>query len=99
MYAEHLELLGRDLAVRDLDPDHLVVAALALAVHAVVQPEHAEDVLVDAAVEVLLQRALEDVELVGDDRVEGTSLQFADVDRHGSSLSGRRAEREKCAAG
>ena len=88
MYANISSCSGVTRAVRDLDPEHLVVAALALAVDAVVQPEHAEDVLVDAAVEVLLQRALEDVELFGDDRVEGTSLQFADVDRHGSSLSG-----------
>ena len=35
-------------AVGDLDPDHLVVAALALAVDAVVQPEDPEDVLVAA---------------------------------------------------
>ena len=41
----HLELLGRHRPVRHLDPHHLVGAALALAVDAVGQPEHAEHVL------------------------------------------------------
>ena len=49
---EHLELLGLDPAVRDLDPHHLVVTALALAVDALVQAEDAEHVLVDLAREV-----------------------------------------------
>ncbi len=51
---ERLELLGGDAAVRHLDAEHLVVAALALAVDALVEAEDAEDVLVDPAVEVLL---------------------------------------------
>ena len=51
---EGLELLGGDAAVRHLDAEHLVVAALALAVHALIQAEDAEHVFVDAAVEVLL---------------------------------------------
>ena len=49
---QHVELLGGDRAVGHLDPHHLVVAALALAVDAVVQPEHPEDVLGEVAVEV-----------------------------------------------
>ena len=67
---ERLELLGGDPAVRHLDAQHLVVAALALAVDALVQAEDAEHVLVDAAVEVLRDGALVRVELLGDDRVE-----------------------------
>ena len=55
----HVELLGRDAAVRDLHPHHLVVAALALAVDAVVQAEDAEDVLLDLAGEVLGEDRLE----------------------------------------
>ena len=90
MYAERVELLGRDAAVRDLDAQHLGVAALALAVDAVVQAEDAERVLVDAAVEVLGDGALEDVELLGDDRFEWAGREIADVDRHdGGSLTGR----------
>ena len=69
---ERLELLGRDATVRHLDAQHLVAAALALAVDAVIQSEDAEGVLVDAAVEVLGGGVLEDVELFGDDRVEGS---------------------------
>ena len=42
---EHVELVGGDRAVGQLDPDHLVVPALPLAVDAVVQAEHPEDVL------------------------------------------------------
>ena len=44
-----LELDRVDVAVGGLHPDHLVVATLALAVDAVGQPEHLEDVLVDLA--------------------------------------------------
>ena len=47
--AEHLELVGLDLPVGDLHPQHLVVAALALAVDALVEAEHAEHVVVDLA--------------------------------------------------
>ena len=47
--AEHLELVGLDPPVGDLHPDHLVVAALALAVDALVQAEDPEDVVVDLA--------------------------------------------------
>ena len=43
--AHHLELLGRHRSVRHLDADHLIGAALALAVDAVVEAEHAEHVL------------------------------------------------------
>ena len=45
--SEHLELVGLDAPVGDLHPHHLVEAALALAVDALVQPEHPEDVVVD----------------------------------------------------
>ena len=50
--ADHLQLVGCQPAVGDLDADHLVVAALALAVDAVVQPEDPEDVLLEVAGEV-----------------------------------------------
>ena len=59
MVAEHLELVGLDPAVRDLHPHHLVVAALALAVDALVQAEDPEDVLVDLAREVLRDAVFE----------------------------------------
>ena len=62
-----------------------VAAALALAVDAVVQAEDAERVLVDAAVEVLGDGALEDVELFGDDRFEWSGREIADVDRHAAA--------------
>jgi hypothetical protein len=57
--AHHLELVGRERPVGHLDADHLVVAALALPVDAVVQAEHAEDVLVELAGEVLPEHHLE----------------------------------------
>ena len=75
-------MVGGDAAVRHLDAQHLVAAALTLAVHAVIQPEDAEGVLVDPAVEVFARGALEDVELFGDDRFERTGREIADVDRH-----------------
>ena len=56
---EHVELLGVDPAVGQLHPDHLVVAALALAVDAVVEAEDAEDVVADVAGEVALEHRLE----------------------------------------
>jgi hypothetical protein len=52
-------------AVGELHPHHLVVAALALAVDAVVQAEDPEDVLVDLAGQVAGQHPLELVD-VGD---------------------------------
>ena len=75
-------MLGVDATVRDLDAQHLRAPALTLPVDAVVQPEDAERVLVDAAVEVLRDGALEDVELFGDDRFEWAGREIADVDRH-----------------
>jgi hypothetical protein len=54
-----VELMGEQPAVGDLDPHHLVVAALALAVDPVVQPEDAEGVLLDLTGQV-----------AGEDRVE-----------------------------
>ena len=56
---QRLQLLGGDAAVGDLDPDHLVVAALALAVDPVVEPEDPERVLVQPAGEVGLQHPVE----------------------------------------
>ncbi len=50
--AEHVELFGRDRAVGRFHAHHLVVAPLALAVDAVVQPEDAEHVLGEVAFEV-----------------------------------------------
>ncbi len=79
---EHLELVGLDAAVRDLHPQHLVVAALALAVDALVQAEDAEGVVVDLAGEVPGDAVLEAVELVLDDGVEREGAELADVD-HG----------------
>ena len=70
-HADHLELLGVDRPVRHLDAHHLVVAALALAVDAVAEPEDAEDVLVEVAREVAHEHLLELVdvrELLGVDR-------------------------------
>ena len=55
----HLELVGQHAAPRDLDPHHLVVAALALPVDAVVQAEDAEGVLFDVTREVLGEDLLE----------------------------------------
>ena len=56
---EHVELLGGDRAVGHLHPHHLVVAALALAVDPVVQPEDPEGVLLEVAGEVAGQLLLE----------------------------------------
>ena len=57
--AHEVELLGEQTAVGDLDAHHLVVAALTLAVDAVVQPEDAEDVVVELAGEVAGELCLE----------------------------------------
>jgi hypothetical protein len=56
---QHLQLLGLERPVRDLHPHHLVGAALALAVDAVVEAEDAEGVLVHGAGLVLGQHPLE----------------------------------------
>jgi hypothetical protein len=79
---EHLQLFGLDLAVGDLHPEHLVVAALALAVDALVQTEHAERVVVDLAGEVALDAVLELHEFRLDLRVEGPGAELSYVDRH-----------------
>ncbi len=95
---ERLELFRCDAAVRDLHAQHLVPAALALSVDAVIQPEDAERVLVDPSVEVVGDGAFEDVELVGDDRFELSGREIADVDRHRAAPKrvggGRTAGRE-----
>ena len=80
--AEHLELVGLDPAVRDLHPHHLVVAALALPVDALVQPEHPEHVVVDLAGHVPLGAVLELEDLRLDLGVEGPGAEFTDIDRH-----------------
>ena len=51
--SHQVELLGRDRAGRQLDPHHLVGAALTLAVDAVIEPQYPKDVLPDVAAEVL----------------------------------------------
>ncbi len=79
---EHLELLGDERAVGDLDPHHLVVPALALAVNALVQAEDPENVLVDLAGEILADAFLELDQLLVDDGVEGPGRQRAHVDGH-----------------
>ena len=56
---EHLELVGLDLAVGDLHPQHLVVAALALAVDPLVEAEDPEGVVVDLTGEEALHAVLE----------------------------------------
>jgi hypothetical protein len=80
--AEHLELVGGERAVGDLDPHHLVVPALALAVDALVQSEDAEHVLLDLPGEVLPDAFLELGQLLVDDGVEGPGRQRAHVDGH-----------------
>jgi hypothetical protein len=79
---EHLELLGNERAVGDLDPHHLVVPALALAVDALVQAKDAKDVLVDLAGDILADAFLELDQLLVDDGVEGPRRQRAHVDGH-----------------
>jgi len=76
----HLELVRVDPAVGDLDAQHLVVAALALAVDALVEAEDAEGLVVDLTREIPLHAVLEAVELVGHDRVERGGPEFGDVD-------------------
>ena len=60
---EHLELLGAHPAPRGLDAHHLVGAALALAVDAVVQAEDTEHVLIEVAGDVALELQLELVDV------------------------------------
>ena len=69
-----LELLGVHVAVRELDPDHLVVAALALTVDPVVEPEHPKGVLVYPTLEVLGQQPLELLDVGRDVGVDGSGL-------------------------
>ena len=59
MWAHISSCSGVDGAVGHLDAHHLVVAALALAVDAVVQAEDPEDVILELAGEVLGEHALE----------------------------------------
>ena len=79
---EHLELVGLDLPVGDLHPEHLVVPALALAVDALVEAEHPEHVVVDLAGEVAVDAVLELVQLGLDLGVEGLGAELSHVDRH-----------------
>ena len=58
------------------------MAALALAVDALVQAEHAEHVVVDLAREVAVDAVLEVDELVLDLGVEGLGAELSHVDRH-----------------
>ena len=83
---EHVELLGRDRAVGRLHPHHLVVAALALAVDAVVQPEDPEHVLGELAGEVALELLLELGDVGG---LAGVDLPLQHAEP--LSLGGRRA--------
>ncbi len=96
---EDLELLGGDPAVGDLHPHHLVGAALALAVDALVEPHHPEDVLREVAREVLLDRGLEMVDLVGHLGIEGAGSQRFEVDGHGGSSAGRGLAPDRAARG
>ena len=96
-------------AVGDLDPHHLVVAALALAVDAVVQAEDPEDVLVDLTGEVGGDGALEPLDvtqLLGVEIVRGSGDDGSDA--HGGlqiptdplnnsrSVAGRLPDLAKC---
>ena len=47
--SHHVELLGRNRSCRQLDAHHLVRAALALTIDAVVQTHHAEHIVADLA--------------------------------------------------
>ena len=80
--AEHLELVGLDAPVRDLHPEHLVVATLALAVDALVQAEHAEHVVVDLARDEPASAVFEVRELLLDLGVEREGAELTDVDGH-----------------
>ena len=66
-----VELVGGDDPARRLDADHLVVAALALAVDAVVQTEDAEDVVVEVAGEVASELLFELGDVGGGAGVDG----------------------------
>ena len=79
---EHLELFGLDLPVGDLHPEHLVVAALALAVDPLVEAEDPERVVVDLAREVAVDAVLELVQLGLDLRFQGLGAEVLHVDRH-----------------
>ena len=46
---QQVQLVGGDGAVRDLHPDHLIGAALTLAVYAVVEAKDTEDIFLDAS--------------------------------------------------
>ena len=61
--AHQVELLRRDRAGRQLDAHHLVGAALALAVDAVVEAHHAEHVFADLAGQVLGDGPLEPLDV------------------------------------
>ena len=78
---EHVELLGGDGAVGHLHPHHLVVAALALAVDAVVQAEDPEGVLLEVAGEVAGELLLELLDV-------GTDLGVDLTLQHGASVVG-----------
>ena len=92
--AAHVELLGGEGAVRHLDAHHLVVAALALPVDAVVEAEDAEAVLVELAVEVEAEHALELLDVGEGLRLDGAG---ADLSRdrlaHGGLLQDGRGGR------
>ena len=94
-FGHQLELVRSDRTRRQLDAHHLVGAALALAIDAVVESHHAEHVLGDLAREVLLDGDLETLDVAqlllvevarerrrGDVGIGGD----AHVDRHWCSL-------------
>ncbi len=90
--ADHLELLGLDRSVGHLHPDHLVLAALTLAVDAVAQAEHPEDVLVEIAREVAHEHLLEllDVhQLLGVDRPRPNGGRSGSAHSDGKSVGHR----------
>ena len=85
---EHLELLRVQAAVGDLHPHHLVGAALALSVDALVQAADPEDVLVEVTGEVVVDRLGEAGDLVVDLGVDRPGSQLVEVDGHGCVLRG-----------
>ena len=62
---EEVHLFGRDAAVGDLHPEHLVVAALALAVDPVGETENAEHVFFDVTGQVASQDTLKLLDVGG----------------------------------
>ena len=86
-FAHELELLGGDGSRRQLDADHLVGAALTLAVHAVVQAHHTEHVLGHLSGQVLRNGHFEAFDVAHLLGIEITGLGRGGNGNHDDSLS------------